>query len=193
MKSEKPLGPGTDRLRRKYDRGGSVKAQQPLSRRGELPGVQLSRSQPTMKARQTFGSGRPPDPALPVGAEQSRHIPRAGLAQQQWNHSRAVPEPQRPLRRSSSRPRNVLPSGSATREGLSRSEGSRPSPVRRTPARISRLLRSPPDSAPRAGIRRATGRPRSVTRTSSPFLTPRRYSESEVFSSETEAFFIGLV
>jgi len=58
------------------------------------------------------------------------------------------------------------------------------------PVRMRRLFRSLASSAPTAGTSRAIGRPRSVTKTSSPLLTTCKSAESEVFSSDIDARFM---
>src|SRR5687767_14219526 len=190
METEEPLGARPDGLRRQYDGGLLIESMKPVPGGFELDRIELAVSRSAVKTRKALGPCRPPDQALSIPTEKVHHGRRASLRHEERNHRRAVPEPQRPLRRSSMRASTVLSPGSRTGETLRRSWESFPEGARTTPARINLSNRSLARSTAWAGIRRAIGRPRSVTCTSSPFLTPTRYAEREAFNSETEALFI---
>ncbi len=106
------------------------------------------------------------------------------------HNSRAVPEVHRPFSRSRKRLLSTLLRGSLGRRRSQKSAPSLRLGGRTSPSRVSFAMYPMPSRVASMGNNRATGRPLSVTTTSSPAFAQARYSLRDVFSLDTVAVFI---
>src|SRR5450756_1699897 len=151
----------------------------------------------TSDGRFAFDPCSPPCEHAGIRAIQRAHAARRALADDERHERRAVPEPQRPLLRSSRTAATMSPPGSGAGGGVSTISSSRPRRARRmTPARSSRARRpssGPASPALTTGSRRATGRLRSVIRMDSPCRTRSSNALRRFFVSDIVALFIELL
>src|SRR4051794_35560150 len=112
---------------------------------------------------------------------------------EQWDDRRAVPEPHRPVRRSSSRKSTALSPGDGRGGGVRiRSSGGADVASRISPARWRRSSLPDGSGLDPIGSRIATGRPRSVIVTLSPARTRSISALRPFFASLMVAIFIWL-
>jgi hypothetical protein len=138
----------------------------------------------------TFHPRRPPNHDILICPGHVLDHLRHWLFQTQWNDCGRVPKSHRPPSRSSSRARKTRPWESLAFGIAQKSFGSLPEPSLINPRFSILPIASLPLIALAIGNNRATGFPRSVTRTSSPAFTRFRYSLKRAFSSDTAAVFI---
>src|SRR6185437_5624780 len=146
--------------------------------------------------RGAFDRRPPPRRHHGVLAEHPAHRRGGLLIDQHRHHGRAVPEPHRPVRRSSIRASTAAlppPFGRAG-GGTNRSSrtSSSPVPLRTNPARSSRARRGSAPGASSTASSRATGTPRSAMTTVSPARTTSKSALRVFFASDTDASLIWL-
>src|SRR5204862_261081 len=134
----------------------------------------------------TLDRGLPPDGERLVLVHDVSEKARLGLPEAEGVDRRGVPDPHRPLSRSSRTAFTPAPVGSPGRGIFQNPFGSFPEPSRTSPARASSRRWVGTSASPRpTGTILAIGFPRSVTMTSSPALTRARYSLRVAFSFAT--------
>src|SRR5688572_1150688 len=121
MYADEPLRARPDSLRREDHRGFSIETMEPILCDREVCRAENAFPRSPVQARQTLRSSRPPDRVLLVFTEQIDQSRAPRLRDQERDNGGAVPEPQRPLLRSSSSASRTLPFGSGAGETFKRS------------------------------------------------------------------------
>lgn len=155
----------------------------------DFPLATISRATSTMDGGMALDDRTLPQGELLIPLDELGQNSRTGFWDEDRNERRAVPEHQRPCRRSSRRfPRISAPIDGEPVGGLRSDRLMRPRPRMRTPALASRSRLESRRSPGSNGTTLATGTPCSVITTSWPDLTFRMYSLKRALSSPTAAF-----